>query len=328
MQIHKGFKSYVFSISRKIIVRIFLMLALFFLLLNILAFFHAYKFTHFTDNKVKKTKNPDKLSLVEKLKTIIFGIDNPRPFNETFPDRPYQTLLLESNKKIECWYIKTDNSKGTVVLFHGFNGHKSLMLDRADIFLKLGYSTLLVDFMGSGVSSGNQTTIGFFEAVQVKDCFDYLIKQQENKIYLFGISMGAVAIMKALNDYNIKPAGIIIECPFGSMYQTVCARFREMNIPVFPMAGLLVFWGGIQNRFWAFGHNPAEYAKKIDCPVLLLYGEKDKKVSRSEIDEIFINLKGWKKLKTYQFSGHENYLLKYKNEWIEDVNTFMVGEKK
>jgi alpha-beta hydrolase superfamily lysophospholipase len=182
--------------------------------------------------------------------------------------------------------------------------------------------------MGSGGSDGNQTTLGYYEAAEVKTAFDYLAEQGEKHIYLFGTSMGAVAIMKAINDYNLKLSGIIIECPFGSMYQTVSARFKNMKIPSFPMAGLLVFWGGVQNGFWAYGHNPTQYAKNINCPTLLLYGEQDKNVSRQEINEIYANLKGSKTLKTYRLAGHENYLLKCRNEWINDVKQFLSRRNK
>jgi alpha-beta hydrolase superfamily lysophospholipase len=222
-----------------------------------------------------------------------------------------------------CWSIKSENVKGTIILFHGFGGDKSSMLDKSEVFLGLGYNTFLVDFMGSGGSEGNQTTIGFLEAEQVKTCFDYLREKGEQNIFLFGTSMGSVAIMKAIADFDIKPNGIIIECPFGSMYMTVCARFKIMSAPTFPMAGLLVFWGGLQNGFWAFGHNPTEYAKKINRPTLLLYGAKDEKVSREEIDQIFNNLVGLKKLKIYQDARHENYLTKYKREWTQDVQEFL-----
>ena len=138
--------------------------------------------------------------------------------------------------------------------------------------------------------------------------------------------MGSTAIMKAIKDFDIKPKGLIIECPFGSMYKTVCARFESMDAPKFPMAGLLVFWGGLQNGFWAFDHNPTEYAKEIHCPTLLLYGAMDEKVSREEIDEIFHHLGGYKKLKIYPEAGHENYLAKYKTEWTQDINDFLIKE--
>lgn len=291
--------------------------------MNVVAFFHAYKFTHFSESLTSKTEKPEVLNLGQKIKTLFFGVSNPRPKNDEKPEN-YETIVLQSNKKIECWYLKKDSlpTKGTVVLFHGYSSKKSSMLDKALIFDSLDYNVLLVDFMGSGGSEGNATTIGFKEAEQVKTVYDF-IKEKDETIYLFGTSMGAVAIMKALTDYNLNPKGIILECPFGTMYETVCARFNNMNVPKFPMAGLLVFWGGIQNGFWAFSHNPSEYAQSIKCPTLLLFGEQDKNVSRKEIDEIYRNLSGSKTLKTYQLAGHENYLIKYKEDWTTDIVEFL-----
>ncbi|WP_433780599.1 alpha/beta hydrolase [Flavobacterium anhuiense] len=300
-------------------------ITLIFLIINVIAFIHAYKFTHFTESNSKKTASPEKLSSFEKVKTLFFGVNNPKPQNKKVPTQKYQTIKLKSNKKIECWLIKNQNSRGTVVLFHGYGGEKSSMLDKSNEFLKLGFNTMLVDFMGSGNSEGNQTTIGFKESKEVKTCFDYISATGEKNIYLFGTSMGAVAIMKCIYDSEINPKGIIIECPFGSMYQTVCARFKKMNAPTFPMAGILLFWGSLQNGFWGFNHNPSEYAEKINCPTLLLYGEKDKSVSRSEIDEIYRNLKGYKKLNVYRNTGHENYLLKNKIQWHQDVSSFLLS---
>lgn len=298
-------------------------LILLFVLLNVVAVFHSYTFTHFTNRFIEKTEDPKKLTIGEKIHTLVFGIDNPRPENNDKPSVHYETVTLNSNKQIECWECKTKSTKGTIILFHGYRGQKSSMLDKESIFRNQGYNTLLVDFMGSGGSEGNQTTIGYTEAQQVKTCYDYLVEKGEQNIYLMGTSMGAVAIMKAINDFNIQPKGIILECPFGSMYETVCARFQTMHVPIFPMAGLLVFWGGVQNGFWAFGHNPTKYAKNINCSTLLLYGAKDEKVSSTEIDQIFANLNGPKKLRIYPEAAHENYLTKYPDEWKHDVTDFL-----
>ena len=310
-------------LGSKIARRILRTLAVIFIVMNVIAVFHAYKFTHYTSETTTKIKKPEKLSGADIAKIIFFGINNPRPVNAIVPTQPYTTLKLKSNKDIECWSVKAANSKGTVILFHGYGGNKSGMVDKSDEFIKMGYSTLLVDFMGSGNSEGNQTTIGFYEAEQVKTCFDYLKQQGETNIILFGTSMGSVAITKAIDDYSIQPSKIILECPFGTMYQTVCARFKVVGAPTFPMAELLVFWGGIENGFWAFGHNPVDYAKAVNTPALLLYGEQDNRVSRTEIDQIFSNLKGPKQLKAYPLAGHENYLIKYKNAWVNDVYSFL-----
>ena len=308
---------------KKFIKRCLWTVLILFIFMNGIAWLHAYKFTHFDSTTKNKTKHAKDLSFGQKLQALFFGINNPRPETRKIPNEKFETIKLKSNKAIECWLIKTGTTKGFVILFHGYGGEKSSMLDKADIFLSLGYNTLLVDFMGSGGSDGNQTTIGFHEAEEVKTAFEYLEDQGETNIILFGTSMGAAAIMKAQNDYNLKVNSIIIECPFGTMLETVQARFSSMNVPHFPMAHLLVFWGGVQNDFNAFKHNPAEYAKSISCPVLLLSGEKDDRVSMKEIRRIFTNLKGIKKLKTYPLAGHENYLNNYKIEWINDIKTFV-----
>ena len=312
-------------LSRKNRRRLILGVTVLFLAMNIVAFFHAYKFTHFTKEPVIKTEDPTKLSWMQRISTLVFGIDNPRPHNGVLPSHTYQTVVLKGERQLEGWLIPTDSAKGTVILFHGYSGAKSNMLDKAAQFRQLGYRTFLVDFRGSGGSEGNQTTIGFHEAKDVKLCMEHIQKMGEKHIYLFGSSMGAAAIMKAMNDYSLQPLGIILECPFGTMYQTTCARFHNMNVPTFPMASLLVFWGGVQNNFWAFSHNPDKYAKAIRCPVLLLYGEKDNKVSRAETDAIYANLQGPKTLKTYPLAGHDNYLKQYKPQWISDVTGFLTN---
>lgn len=308
----------------KLTKRLLQAIAIIFILMNVIAVFHSYKFTHFSNEATEKT-NANTLTAAQKAGILFFGIDNPRPKNTGKPSQRYNTLKINSNKEIVCWHIKTANTKGTVILFHGYGGDKSQMIDKSDEFIAMGYNTLLVDFMGSGGSEGNTTSIGYFEAQEVKSCYDYITKMGEKNIHLFGTSMGAAAILKALDDYSITPASIIIECPFGSMYKTVSARFRIMGAPTFPMAGLLVFWGGMQNGFWAFNHNPEEYAKAVTCPVLLMYGEKDNRVSREETDSIFNNLNGKKQLVTFPQAGHENYLKKYKSQWTTEVNTFLSG---
>lgn len=294
-----------------------------FVLMNIVSAFHAYKFTHFITSKTTKTKEVKSLSTIQKIKTIVFGIENPKPVNSIFPSKKYETIYLKSNKKIECWKINSDSSKGTVIIFHGYTGCKSQMLDKANEFLSLKYNVLLVDFIGCGGSEGTQTTVGYFESENVKTCYDYVASTEKKKIFLFGTSMGAVAVLKSINDYKINPSGIIIECPFGSMYKTTCARFKSMNLPTIPMASLLVFWGGVENNFNAFTHNPINYACQVNCPTLLMYGEKDEKVSKEEISEIYNNMPCKKKLVKFKNAGHDDYLIKYKRAWNYEVGEFI-----
>ena len=178
--------------------------------------------------------------------------------------------------------------------------------------------------MGSGGSEGNQTTIGFKESRDVKEAFNYVESQFPNsEIILFGSSMGAVSIMKAMAEFNLKPEKLILKCPFGEMRTTVQKRFEIMQIPSFILADLLLFYGGLQNDFNPYKHNPTEYAKQIETEVLLLYGAKDNRVSKSEIDEIYQNLNGKKSFHQFEKLGHENYLRNGKEEWLQIVEGFL-----
>lgn len=183
---------------------------------------------------------------------------------------------------------------------------------------------LLVDFAGSGSSEGFQTTVGHHEAADVVTAFQFLQRQQPDQpVVLYGVSMGAVAILRAESELGIRPAANVVECPCGSMLQTAQNRFRSLHVPPFPLANLLVFWGGVQNGFWAFDLNAQAYARRITTPTLLLWGEADPRVTRAEIDGIFTNLAGPKQRQDFPGAGHEPYWRKQQRLWQETITAFV-----
>lgn len=296
-----------------------------FLLVNAVAFQHAYRFTHFSQEKKERTRDPEELSAITKARILFTGIDNPKPKHSALPKHSFNTVHIRSDVQLEAWHIQAPDPKGTVILFHGYAGEKSSLITRAEEFLRLGYNTLLVDFMGSGGSEGESTNLGFTESIEVRDCFEYLRALGETRIHLFGTSMGAAAILKAVDDYRIKPASLILECPFGSLYKTVSARFKIMNVPTFPFAAMLTFWGGFQQGYWAFSHNPSDYAESVQIPTLLMYGDRDNRVSVDETLEIFDNLKGEKVLARYPEEGHHIFTEANQEKWIADVTRFLLS---
>ena len=294
-----------------------------FILTNVIGILQAYNFTHFYKDGERFDPNKQ-FSTLQKLRMIVAGPKNLRAENTSVPPHHYTTINIKSNVNLECWYIKTAKpAKGTVILFHGYMAMKSRLIVRAEPFLQNGYNCLLVDFMGSGGSEGNNTTIGYKEAWEVADCYNYIKQLGEKNIYLYGTSMGAVAVMKAISDGRVQPKAIVIESPFATMYETVAIRFRVVNLPPFPLAHILLFWGGVENGFWAHGNNPVDYAKNIHCPVLLQYGEQDIRVDRSEIDRIYHNLNQPKQLITYPLAGHSDNVFKYPTEWSNNVVHFL-----
>lgn len=298
-----------------------------FILLNIIAAFHAYRFTHFYEGVSHSYLRPETMSWSAKLGFIFFGFKYPKSINEGTPSTPYQVVTLHTKDKLklEGWHCKKDLSRGTVALFHGHGSSKSRVLQEAAYFYSMGFSTFLLDFRAHGSSEGNVCTIGYNEAEDVKLAYDYLRKTGEKNVVLWGRSLGAATITRAVSEYNINPEKIILEMSFGSLQEAVKARIRLTSIPEQPLAGLLTFWGGVQQGFWAFNLNPCDYAANINCPALVQYGSRDARVTFAETKCIYDHLKSpEKRLVEYQSAQHESLYRKEPTKWESSVRSFLL----
>lgn len=295
------------------------------LLVNGVAFMHAWRFTHFTAEAGTHTPNPEQLGFGEKLWVLLTGIRNPKPRNGKSPAFFFQDVTIQSpNGRLAAWYCPVEEAKGTVALFHGYAADKSKLLTEAAYFRQLGYSVLLTDFAGNGASEGYRTTVGYQEAADVQAVVQWLRERQpEARLVLYGNSMGAVAIMRAESELGVQADANIVECPYGSMLQTAQNRFHSMGLPAFPMANLLVFWGGVQNGFWAFDLSAEQYARRIKTPTLLMWGTADPRVTRPETDAIYDALAGPKQRRDFPGSGHEPYWRQHKAAWQSAIWEFL-----
>jgi alpha-beta hydrolase superfamily lysophospholipase len=293
-----------------------------FMVLNALLAFHAYKFTHY-DTEQKEKLTPEGLTTDAKIRAALMGVSLPRPENGSVPSDPYVEIMIDvPDGRIHCWWVPVEGASASVILFHGYGDSKSSMVDRAGAFRRMGYNTLLVDFTGSGGSTGSETTIGFREGAEVRAALEWVRENHADSIHLFGMSLGAAAILKAVAD-GAQPTSVILECPFATLLGTVQNRFHMMDIPDMPLAQLLTFWGGVLHGFNAFAHNPQDYAHSVRCPALLMWGEADDRVLRRETNAIYAALAGPKTLATFPGVGHENYLRADREAWMSAVRAFL-----
>ena len=281
--------------------------------LNLWAFMHAHSMTHFVD-KGHKTPSPEAMSGFDKVTTLIAGVRIPRPRSHKTPAS--FGLQFEVHRSdgwngtcIEAWHIPCRDSQELCILFHGYTECKSDLIAKANVFHNLGYHALLVDFRGSGGSSGQETTVGFREAEDVVATVKYARERiSDVSPTLYGRSMGIAAILRAIATSVIETNSVILECPFDRLLTTVRNRFSAMGIPSFPCAELLVFLGGVQHGYSGFTHNPVESAKGVKCPVLLLHGARDSRVTTEQAEAIFQNLHSPKTLVQLENMGHEPLL--------------------
>ncbi len=306
--------------------RVFYTVITVFVLLNIMAAFHAYKFTHFYVN-VPPAKKPEQMSTGEKASAIFFGINYPKSKVVDSLHIPHSTIVIKTGDSIrlESWYAKADsNAKGTMLMFHGHGSCKSGIIKEAEAFHQLGWNVLMTDFRAHGNSDGTVCTIGENESKDVKAAYDYIQSSGEKNIALWGISLGASTTLKAIADFNLKPSKVILEMPFATLLDGVKGRLRTMHVPEQPLSTLLSFWGGMEQGFWAFDLQPEQYATKLNCPVLLQWGLKDQRVTEAETNAIFKNLASHNKvLMKYVQSGHESLYKKEPQKWMSMVGSFL-----
>ncbi|HWB28538.1 MAG TPA: alpha/beta fold hydrolase [Chitinophagaceae bacterium] len=305
-----------------------------FILLNVLAAVQAYHATHYYDDiSIRPKRHLSEMSLGEKINTVLFGVKVPKSVVVDSLHVPHNSISIVTTDglRLSCWYASADveykrPSKGTVIMFHGHGGNKSGVIKEAEAFYNMGYNLLMVDFRAHGESEGNTCTIGYYESRDVKSAWDYVTAKREHNIILYGTSLGASTIIKAMYDYKeIQPSHIILEMPFGTLYDATKGLMRNNNIPEQPAALLLTFWGGIEHGFRAFDFKPQNEAKSIHCPVLLQKGANDIRVTEKEIQAIYHNVSSpGKTLIEYKDCGHQSLYKKDSVKWMQAVNNFLL----
>lgn len=292
-------------------------LLLLFLLLNVMAALQVHTAMHFYDVSTNSESN------------YFSFLTGKRNFKSKVVDSlsvPHTAVWLTTKDglHLSAWYAANKQSKGTVILFHGHGSNKSAVISEATYFYSLGYHVLMVDFRAHGESEGTLCTIGYKEVNDVKAAYDFVTQQNNKPVILWGISLGAATILKTLHDFpSVQPEKIILEMPFGSLYEAVQGTMRNNTQPQQPASFLFCFWGSIEQGFWAFNMKPCEYASYVKCPALLQWGKKDVRVTSHEINCIYNHLPKPKSMVVYEQSAHESLCKKEPAKWKQQITSFL-----
>lgn len=300
-----------------------------FIFLNSVAWMQAWAMTHYASGG-ERTAKPEALSLSDKVRAVLGGVTVTRPENSRTPadiSLEYEPRTIDMNGGyLEAWFVPHAETKGLVLMFPGYAESKESLLPSASTLHAIGYSLLLVDFRGAGGSSGGETSLGVREAKDVARSVEYAHVQWPGQpIVLYGMSMGAAAVMRAIVAEGVQVEAAILESPFNRLLSTVRSRFHSMGLPGTPGSELVVFWGSVQQGFNGFEHNPEEYAAAIECPTLVLHGDNDPRVTTDEVRSIYARLPGTKQLAVIDGAGHESLAVYARDAWTREVAGFLQG---
>lgn len=112
-----------------------------------------------------------------------------------------ETVSFESTDGIhlKAWWLPASRpSRAAVIIAHGIDHTRQVMLPRAAFLVAAGYNVLLPDLRGHGESGGSIVSPGFLEARDILGGIRYIRSRRDNEpIGLLGLSYGAVASLIA-----------------------------------------------------------------------------------------------------------------------------------
>ena len=163
------------------------------------------------------------------------------------------------DKDFNAYYYlrKVSKAKGTLVHFHGNAGNacdRYFVLDRLK---DQPFNIILAEYPGYGGIGG---ALGEKEILQGADNLFASLKRKgmADSVYLFGESLGTAVSTYIASKNSIK--GMILQSPF-----TTLSEVGQHHYPILPVRWLMT------NKF------PLKtWAKKVQSPVLIIHGEKDR----------------------------------------------------
>lgn len=240
------------------------------------------------------------LALIVGQSRLVF---KPTKTIEKFPDE-HQLDYLEvqlpvtSRDNLHGWWLlstqqNNGHNKNKALLFLHGNGHNiGKNLFHANRFVNLGFSVLLMDYRGYGLSDGGFPREGFvYEDAQAM--YDYLLEEQgfsPDQIFVYGHSLGGAI---AINLMQTNPAaGLIVEGTFTSMSDMAAyAGYSSF----FPIDWLL--------------HQRFESLQKIldiTTPTLFIHGLEDPVIPDSMSQQLHDAAIAPKQLYLVPEAGHSN----------------------
>lgn len=201
----------------------------------------------------------------------------------------------------------SDNSHKWAILVHGYNGRKEDMRTQARHFHEQGYHILTPDLRGHGESEGNYICMGWTDRLDLVDWINSIIRiDEEAEIVLYGISMGAAAVMMCAGEELPANVRCVIEdCGYTSVNDILSHHlihfYKMPPFPILDSAALL-----IKQRL-GFSIKRASAVKQIEkshLPMMFIHGDRDHFVPCDMVFPLYEACPNEKELYIVDDSGH------------------------
>lgn len=215
------------------------------------------------------------------------------------------SAMTDDGVDVQGWWIDASNSRAVLVC-SGLGGNRTSSLGVAASYLRRGWSVLLPDLRGTGMSGGDRIAFGYFERLDVLAWVRLLRDKGMVDIGLHGHSLGGAAIAYALRDLQGPPAFVVLDSCYDDLRHALFNRLPWMPWPrvsLLPVEwfGSAVLGAGLDEL------RPAQRLPSVTCPVLIVAGDADDKVLPCEANALFEQCGSRRKQICWMpGGGHEN----------------------
>ena len=165
----------------------------------------------------------------------------------------------------------------TIVFVHGRSASWSEALPIAERFYVEGYNIVLWERPGRTIQYGRE---GILDVLRVVELARQHPAVDPNKIFVFGLSLGAaIALGAAAQDEKRQIAGVIADSPYSELKSIALHYVTAFGcIPkllAWPSAFVMFRVAKAVHHVEVKSCNPSDWARRIQCPVLLIHGKND-----------------------------------------------------
>jgi pimeloyl-ACP methyl ester carboxylesterase len=213
--------------------------------------------------------------------------------------------------KLRGWQCRASGQRrGTIVYLHGIADNRSSSAGAIQRFTAKGFDVVAYDSRRHGQSEGEVCTYGFYEKRDLRRVIDAL---DPMRIVLIGTSLGAaVAMQEAATDERI--VGIVAAEVFSDL-RTVASERASGFLPSSVVRKAFTI-AEQRGGFTVDAVSPAEAARSVRVPVLLIHGAEDRDTPPTHSQRVYEALLGRKRLILVPSAGH-NHSLSDPNVWVE-----------
>ena len=208
-------------------------------------------------------------------------------FSDPFEER---YITMPDKMKLNGILFKAKDSKGLILWFPGGRGMIDSIGVDSHFYTDLKYDLFVLNYRGFGKSEGKISSEKQFNQ-DMQSIYDYFKKEYaENKIILFGYSLGTGPAAELASANN--PKMLILKAPYYSIEEEA-----KRGFPYLPI--------GLLQRYEFPTYKSLE---KTKCPVVIFHGDADKKIPVEQSYELKKTLKPKDKLIILKGQGHNHFV--------------------